>query len=75
MVHGNGKREDVSLEHANALGYARAAAQSFGLDPERKIDYQAPPDREVDFDKELARKDAIGESGSARKSKKRAEAA
>jgi len=51
-VYSDGRREDASLTHADALAYAKAAAKSFG--PGR--------DRKVEFDKVLAKKDLSGES-------------
>jgi len=55
-VYGNGRRDDAKLIHAEALEYAKAAAEAFGIKPGRKIG-KGQPDREVSFDKELAKKD------------------
>jgi hypothetical protein len=41
----------VSLGHEDALNYARAAAEAFGVGP----------DRTVAFDRELAKKDVSGD--------------
>lgn len=60
-VFGDGRREDATLTHAEALAYAKAAARAFGIDPDRKIDYDVRPDREVMFDKDLAKKDVAGD--------------
>ena len=73
-VYGDGRREDATLTHSEALTYAKAAAKAFGIDPDRKIDYKAGPDREVMFDVDLAKKDVSGDAGggtkAARKSRK-----
>lgn len=73
-VYGNGRREDAMVTHSEALTYAKAAAKAFGIDPDRKIDYKAGPDREVMFDVDLAKKDVSGDTGdgtkAARKSRK-----
>ncbi len=73
-VYGDGRREDATVTHSEALTYAKAAAKAFGIDPDRKIDYKADPDREVLFDVELAKKDVGGDTGdgtkAARKSRK-----
>ena len=73
-VYGDGRREDATVIHPEALTYAKAAAKAFGIDPDRKIDYKADPDREVMFDIELAKKDVSGDTGdgtkAARKSRK-----
>jgi CRISPR-associated protein Csb1 len=70
-VYCDGRRENQTLEHSDALTYARAAAQAFGINPERTIKFGTSPDREVDFDKELAKKDisAERESGGKKKGK------
>ncbi len=73
-VHGDGRREDATVTHSEAITYAKAAAKAFGIDPDRKIDYKASPDQEVMFDVELAKKDVSGDTGdgtkAARKSRK-----
>ncbi|MDZ4805683.1 MAG: type I-U CRISPR-associated RAMP protein Csb1/Cas7u [Candidatus Eisenbacteria bacterium] len=46
-VYGDGRREDAALTHPDALAYAKAATEAFGIGE----------DREVEFDKESARKD------------------
>ncbi|MBI4516192.1 MAG: type I-U CRISPR-associated protein Cas7 [Deltaproteobacteria bacterium] len=60
-VYCDGRREKVTLEHGDALKYAKAAAKAFGIDPDRKINHQVSPDREVVFDKDLAMKDVSGD--------------
>jgi len=62
-VYGDGRRENVTLTHPDALAYARAAAKAFGLNPDREINLKVPPDREVAFDTELANADVSGETG------------
>ncbi len=63
-VYGDGRREDATVDHADALAYAKAAAKAFGIDPDRRIDYsKAGPDREVMFDTNLAKKDVSGDAG------------
>jgi CRISPR-associated protein Csb1 len=60
-VFSDGRREDVALTHEDALAFAKAAAKAFGINP----------DREVMFDKELAKKDVSDEaSGGEPKTKK-----
>ncbi len=59
-VYCDGRRKNVTLAHPDALKYARAAAKAFGIDPDRKI-HQVSPDREVMFDKGLAKKDVTGD--------------
>jgi len=59
LVHGDGRREAVTLTHDNALAFARKAASEFGIGE----------DRAVNFDKDLAKKDVLGE-GDTEKSKK-----
>ena len=46
-VFGDGKREDATLKHSDALAYAKAAAQPFVREPNQT----------VDFDKDLAKQD------------------
>lgn len=49
-VYADGRREDAGIKHTEALAFAKAAAEAFGV----------KPDREVEFDKELAKKDVTG---------------
>jgi CRISPR-associated protein Csb1 len=51
LIHADGTRERLSLNHDQALGYARAAASAFGIGEPL----------EVVFDPELAKKDIAGE--------------
>ncbi len=60
-VYGDGRREDSNLTHADAHSFAKVAARAFGIDPDRKIDHRVAPDREVEFDKALAKHDVGGE--------------
>lgn len=63
-VYPDGRREDAGVKDAEALQYAKAAAKAFNIDPDRKIDCGVAPDRAVEFDKELAKKDVtVGASG------------
>ncbi|MCP9465653.1 MAG: type I-U CRISPR-associated RAMP protein Csb1/Cas7u [Nitrospira sp.] len=57
----NGRREDVTITHEDALAYAKSAARAFGIDPQRRIDPTKPPDRTAKFDRELAKKDVAGD--------------
>ncbi len=66
-VYGDGRRENASLTHDNALAYAKLAAKEFGIDPNRKIDHQKPPDREAMFDKKLAKEDVSNDAGDGEK--------
>lgn len=66
LVHTDGRREALRLPHDDAFAYAQATAREFGLDPERPIG-KAAPDREVAFDKELAKQDLAGKEGSGAK--------
>lgn len=52
LVHADGKREDVTLGHAEALSFASAAAQAFGVGS----------NRQVEFDKTRAQQEVSGES-------------
>ena len=70
-VYGDGQRKEAPLTHLGALAFARAAARAFGLDPDRRIELGIPPDRQVDFDKDLAQKDVSGESGVGEKRQKK----
>ena len=49
-VFGDGRRVEATLTHSSAFEYAKATAEAFGVGP----------DREVEFDKELAKKDLAG---------------
>jgi CRISPR-associated protein Csb1 len=51
LIHSDGSRETPKLTHADALKFALAAAQAFGVGE----------DREVEFDPERAKKDIAGE--------------
>jgi CRISPR-associated protein Csb1 len=62
-VYGDGQRKDAILEHSDALAYAKAVAKDFGVNPDRKIDLKILPDREVEFDREMAKKDVSGGTG------------
>ena len=57
VVFNDGRREDANIKDTDAVEYAKTVAKDFGLDSDRTIDYQKLPDREVLFDKELAKKD------------------
>ena len=71
LVLSDGRREDINLTHEDAVGYAKVAAKAFGINPDRIIDYHISPDREVLFDKELAKKEVAGDAlGGERKTKK-----
>lgn len=60
-VYGDGRREPVDVNHESALAFANAAAEAFGVGQ----------DRNVLFDKELAKKDVKGdEANSEQKEKK-----
>jgi CRISPR-associated protein Csb1 len=59
-VFGDGRRVPASVTHDAALAYATAAAKAFGVGE----------DREVEFDKELAKQDVKGEASEAKKPKK-----
>ncbi len=67
LVYGDGKREDVTLMHSEALDYAKAAAKAFGIDPGREGARQGKADREVPFDKDLAKKDIAGDGSAGAK--------
>jgi CRISPR-associated protein Csb1 len=59
-VYGDGRRLSASVAHAEALEYARAAVNEFGLGPNRT----------VDFDRERAKRDVTGDSDKEGKTKK-----
>ena len=72
VVWPDGRREPTDVAHQRAREFARAAASGFGIDPDRAIP-TAGIDRDVQFDKELAKKDlGDGEAESGRARKKRA---
>jgi len=73
-VFSDGHRKDVSLNHEDALAYAMAAAKSFGLNPDREINYQVSPDCEVMFDKNLAKKDVSNDTSDGKQKTKRTHA-
>lgn len=75
VVYYDGKREDLQITHEDILAYAKAAAQEFGIDPQRKIDLTEQPDREVEFHKELAKKDVAGDEGGTQGKKTKAKKA
>ncbi|MGR8979789.1 MAG: hypothetical protein ACU84H_06820 [Gammaproteobacteria bacterium] len=52
-VFGDGKREPVSINHENALKFAKTCAKEFGVGD----------DRPVEFSKESAKEDVSAESG------------
>jgi hypothetical protein len=64
LVFPDGRRDPAEVQHSHALEYAQSAAKAFGLDPFRKLD---GPDREVPFDKELAKADLAGEKAEGEK--------
>jgi CRISPR-associated protein Csb1 len=61
QVFNDGRREDVTLTHADALAYAKATAEAFGIGQ----------DREVMFVKELAIKEVAGGEGDGKQKNKR----
>jgi CRISPR-associated protein Csb1 len=65
VVYGDGRRVDEPLTHANATLYAKAVAENFGIKVDRAREPNVLPDREVDFDKELAKKDTSGKEAEA----------
>lgn len=71
MVYGDGRREDATLNHLDALAYAKAAALAFGINPDRQIGDSSGPDREVEFDRGLAKKDISGETDAGEKKKQK----
>ncbi len=56
IVFHDGRREDATVKHDDALEYAKAAAKAF-IDPDRSINFKDGIDREVEFDPELAKHD------------------
>jgi CRISPR-associated protein Csb1 len=60
-VYGDGRRMDATLTHAEALSFAKAAEKEF----------RKGPDREVEFDRELAQKDVSGDEGDGAKRPKK----
>lgn len=71
-VYSDGRRVGTMLTHSEAIAYAKVAAKAFGIDPDRKIGEKAGPDHEVDFDKDLAKKDVSGEAGGSAKKQRKA---
>lgn len=69
-VFGDGRREDSALTHQEAVAFAWAAAKAFGIDPERRIDFKSAPDREVEFDKDVAKQDVSGGADGEKKPQK-----
>ena len=62
-VYGDGRRDNATLKHEEALEYARTAAKEFGVGPNQT----------VEFDKDLAKKDVSdGEAGGKTKKAKKA---
>jgi CRISPR-associated protein Csb1 len=59
-VHGDGRRVALSLSHEDALAFARAAAEAFGVGEKRT----------VEFDRDLAKSDVQGENGNGEAKKK-----
>jgi CRISPR-associated protein Csb1 len=60
LVHADGVRDDVTLTHAEALQYAKATAEAFGVGP----------DLNVSFVKTLAEADVRGEAADESKPKR-----
>lgn len=63
LVHADGTRKDVILAHPEALKFARAAAEAFGVGPNET----------VPFDKKLAEKDVKGEAAEGESKPKKAD--
>jgi CRISPR-associated protein Csb1 len=61
-VYGDGRRVPATVAHDDALAYAKSAAEAFEIGK----------DREVPFDKELAKRDVKGEAGDNETSPKKA---
>ena len=59
-VYGDGRRVPAALTHVDAVAYARAAANEFGIGENRA----------VDFDKERAKKDLAGDGDNEKKARK-----
>jgi CRISPR-associated protein Csb1 len=72
VVWPDGRREPADVGHDRALAFARDAASAFGIDPSRSIP-AAGVDRDVQFDKELARKDVSGDGEKPGKARKKRE--
>jgi len=60
-IYADGRRKPTSVTHSDALSYAKAAAKAFGIGA----------DREVQFDKDLAKKDLAGDVGDGAKSSRK----
>jgi CRISPR-associated protein Csb1 len=56
VVWPDGRRAAADVTHERALAFARVAAAEFGIDPDRTIP-TAGIDRDVEFDKALAKRD------------------
>ncbi len=65
LVNSDGTREAIKLSHADALSYAKSTAKAFGIGK----------DQEVEFNKELAKKDVSGEGDTKATAKKSAKKA
>lgn len=70
IVYGDGRREDFSVSHQDVTAFAAVAAKAFGIDPNRKIDFKSPPDREVPFDTQRAKQDVSGAGEGGKKAQK-----
>lgn len=69
-VHFDGRRAPVKVTHEQALEYARHAARSFGINPDRSVDSTGKPDREAVFSREAALGDVSLEGAAAAKTAK-----
>ena len=67
IVFSDGSREDCALSHEEALVFAKQTAAAFGLDITRDVTKKQLPDREVPFDRELAKRDISGDSADGKK--------
>ncbi len=61
LVQSDGRREELTLTHAAALGYAKAVAEAFGVGKSQT----------VEFDKKLAEKDIKGDAVEGEKAAKK----
>jgi CRISPR-associated protein Csb1 len=62
-IYADGRRKPTSVTHSDALSYAKAAAKAFGIGA----------DREVQFDKDLAKKDLAGDVGDGAKASRKSD--